>query len=108
MGAVLRFPTSKSRRRRGAASRQPIAAVVQPFPLFRNNRHVAGIAAEMRAQSCDDQAEIVLISHLELQAMRLARFGVADAEIERACSAFAVAAWRAAYHGDHTDHGAAS
>lgn len=108
MSSVLAFPTVKRRRRRDELSPQPIPAIVQPFPLPRNKRIVAGIAAEMRAQACDDQAEAVLIAHLELQAMSLARFGVAEAEIERVCSAFAVAAWRAAYRGEHTDEGAAS
>lgn len=99
MAAVLPFP----RRRRRAVATRPVPAQVQLFPPSRDTRIVEGIAREMRAMRTDDQAEAVLVHHLEVEMMRFARLGVDEAAIERACQAFAVAAWSAAVRGDEAE-----
>lgn len=99
MAAILPFP----RRRRRAVATRPIPAEVQLFPPNRDTRLVQGIAREMRSMANDDQAEAFLIEHLEVEIMRFARLGVEDEAIERACQAFAVAAWSAAVSGNHAE-----
>ena len=85
---VLRFKRKRRRRSKNDAPAQMLA-----FPPGRHRRIVAYIAREMRKQPTPDAAEEYLIGHLHIEAGRLAALGIADDVIERACHAFAVAAW---------------
>lgn len=107
MPIVIPFSLGRRATRPSAAKALTEPAEIAVFPPARNVNIVEGIAAEMRDQHCDDRAEIILVDHLEIEAMCLAKIGVANKEIERACRAFAVAAWAAALRGDDADQGAA-
>lgn len=99
MAVVLEFPP---RRRRRAAAKQN-SAKLKLFPLDRDARIVRSIAQEMRAAPSDDQAEAILIGHIEVEISRLTPLGFSDDEIEHVCQAFAVAAWSAAVRGDEAE-----
>jgi hypothetical protein len=72
-----------------------MSAQVHAFPTSRHSKVVEFISREMRACPSIDAAEQHLIKHLEIEWDRLADIGVDADEIERACRAFARAAWAA-------------
>lgn len=74
--------------------RRAFSAQIYAFPSSRHRRIVEFIAAEMRKRSSADDAEEYLIGHLDIEWSRLADLGIADAEIEQHCHAFAKAAWQ--------------
>ncbi|MDH2341499.1 DUF6074 family protein [Bradyrhizobium sp. SSUT77] len=71
------------------------SALVCVFPPARHKKIVAFIVRDMRKKRSADAAEKYLIDHLDLEWSRLSDLGVAEAEIELHCRAFAVAAWTA-------------
>ncbi|MET4233383.1 hypothetical protein ABIA85_006676 [Bradyrhizobium sp. LA6.10] len=81
-------------------------AQVYVFPSSRHRRVVEFIAADMLTRPSVDEAEKYLIEHLDLEWSRLADLGIADAEIEQHCHAFALAAWQIVFE-DHRTWGAA-
>lgn len=91
MASIIPLPARPVDRGARPAAAGPAALFV--FPPARHMRVVEAIANEMREKTNDQDAENILVAHLELEIYRLMRFGLDEAQIEKVCRDFARAAW---------------
>ena len=89
---ILSFPKQPSPDDRESTPGGP-AAQVHAMPPARHKQVVNSIVTEMLKQPTPADAEEILVSHLYIEACRLADMGIPDLEIEFACHAFARAVW---------------
>lgn len=88
---VIRFPR---KRRRGSITGS--LAQVFALPTSRHVRILEFISGEMQKQPTVDDADLYLVSHLNIEWRRLQGLGLTEFEIESQCREFARAAWRIA------------